>query len=188
MTITRDSADVLLLLQQSDNSQGQLGNEVANLEVRIASLEAKVPDQAVGTGNAVNFAQVNAPHVNGGGTFIDGGGIHFPNGSVQDSAYNPSNWDGRVGGTWVAFSNAERGASANYYNDTGKIIQVFATYGCNGGGSGSLYVNDQRIGHWSAQFNGCGGWSLNPGGLIPPGAWYRVEGMGGAFNHWWELR
>jgi hypothetical protein len=177
-----------MLLQQSDNSQGQLGGEVEALAVRVSSLEAKVPDQAVGTGNAVNFEQVNAPHVNGGGSYLDGGGVHFPDGSVQASAYNPNDGAGKVGGTWVAFGNNERGASGNYYNDTGKTIQVFATYGCNGGGSGSFYVNDQRLGFWQAQFNGCGGYSLNPGGLVPPGCWYRVENMGGGFISWWELR
>lgn len=94
----------------------------------------------------------------------------------------------QIGQTWVAFDSSQRAQGVWYYNDTGKTIQVFGTFGCNGGGQGFIYINGNLISRWSAQFNGCGGWSCNMGALIPPGASYMLANMGGGFNHWWELR
>lgn len=93
-----------------------------------------------------------------------------------------------IGQTWQSFTSADRAQGVTYTNSTGKTIQVFGTYGCNGGGQGFIYINGNLISRWAAQFNGCGGWSCNMGALIPNGATYMLNGMGGGFNSWWELR
>lgn len=93
-----------------------------------------------------------------------------------------------VGQSWTSFDSSQRAQGVTYTNDTGKTIQVFGVFGCNGGGQGFIYIDGNLIARWSAQFNGCGGWSCNMGALIPPGATYMLANMSGGFNSWWELR
>lgn len=91
-----------------------------------------------------------------------------------------------IGGTWVSLGN--RSQNVTYTNDTGKWIQVCGNFGCNTGGQGQIYINGNLISYWAAQFNGCGGFSVNMPCLVPPGATYFLTAMGGAFRSWFELR
>lgn len=93
-----------------------------------------------------------------------------------------------LGQTWQSFTSSKRAQGVTYTNDTGKTIQVFGNFGCNGGGQGQITINGSEIAFWQAQFNGCGGYSVNMGALIPPGATYSLNSMGGGFRSWWELR
>jgi len=90
-----------------------------------------------------------------------------------------------VGGTWTACSN--RSLNVNYTNDTGKWMQVCGNFGCNGGGQGQIYIDGALVSYWAAQFNGCGGYSVNMPCLVPPGSTYQLA-MGGGFRSWYELR
>ena len=91
-----------------------------------------------------------------------------------------------IGSTWTACGN--RGQGVNYTNDTGKWMQVCGNFGCNGGGQGQIYIDGALISYWAAQFNGCGGYSVNMPCLIPPGSTYQLTAMGGGFRSWYELR
>jgi len=91
-----------------------------------------------------------------------------------------------IGSTWVALGNRSQGV--NYTNDTGKWIQVCGNYGCNGGGQGQIYIDGALVSYWAAQFNGCGGYSVNMPCLVPPGSTYQLAAMAGSFRSWYELR
>jgi hypothetical protein len=91
-----------------------------------------------------------------------------------------------IGSTWTSLGNRSQGV--NYTNDTGKWIQVCGNFGCNGGGQGQIYIDGALISYWAAQFNGCGGFSVNMPCLVPPGSTYQLTAMGGAFRSWYELR
>ena len=91
-----------------------------------------------------------------------------------------------IGGTWTSLGN--RSQDVTYTNDTGKWIQVCGNFGCNGGGQGQIYIDGALISYWAAQFNGCGGFSVNMPCLVPPGSTYFLTAMGGAFRSWYELR
>jgi hypothetical protein len=91
-----------------------------------------------------------------------------------------------IGSTWTSLGN--RSQNVTYTNDTGKWIQVCGNFGCNGGGQGQIYIDGALISYWAAQFNGCGGFSVNMPCLVPPGSTYQLTAMGGAFRSWYELR
>ena len=91
-----------------------------------------------------------------------------------------------IGQTWTDVTGS-RSQGVTYYNTTGKTIQVQGNFGCNGGGQGYIYINGTLISHWAAQFNGCGGYSVNMPVLVPPGASYQLANMGGGNQGWYEL-
>jgi hypothetical protein len=91
-----------------------------------------------------------------------------------------------IGSTWTDVTGI-RGQGIVYTNTTGKFIQVSGNFGCNGGGQGFIYINGTLISFWQAQFNGCGGYSVNMPCLIPPGATYMLANMGGGARGWYEL-
>ena len=91
-----------------------------------------------------------------------------------------------IGSTWTDVTGS-RNQGVTYYNTTGKTIQVQGNFGCNGGGQGYIYINGTLISFWQAQFNGCGGYSVNMPCLVPPGASYMLANMGGGARGWYEL-
>ena len=91
-----------------------------------------------------------------------------------------------IGSTWTDVTGS-RSQGVTYTNTTGKFIQVQGNFGCNGGGQGYIYINGVLISHWAAQFNGCGGYSVNMPCIVPPGATYMLANMGGGALGWYEL-
>ena len=111
-----------------------------------------------------------------------------PSTSFNSLISNGTTWTSAplIGSNWVALGNRSQGVT--YTNDTGKWIQVCGNFGCNGGGQGQIYVNGALVSYWAAQFNGCGGFSVNMPCLVPPGQTYLLAAMAGGFRSWYELR
>jgi hypothetical protein len=91
---------------------------------------------------------------------------------------------GITGETWQAVSRSQ---GVTYTNSRNYPIQIQGNFGCNGGGQGYITVNGVNISFWQAQFNGCGGYSVNMPVIIPAGATYRLDNMSGAARGWYEL-
>jgi hypothetical protein len=113
------------------------------------------------------------------------GNLLISNGTTWTSAVNPAQL---IGTTWTSFSSVDRQQGVDYPNSTGRYIQVQGNFGCNFNGQGKIFIDGNEISFWQAQFNGCGGYSVNMPCLVPPGSTYRLESMNGAFRSWWELR
>ena len=113
------------------------------------------------------------------------GNILASNGNTWVSV-NPSSVIPVIGQTWTDVTGS-RSQGVTYYNTTGKTIQVSGNFGCNGGGQGYIYINGTLISFWQAQFNGCGGYSVNMPCLVPAGASYMLANMGGSARGWYEL-
>jgi hypothetical protein len=114
------------------------------------------------------------------------GNILASNGNTWVSV-NPNSIIPIIGQTWTDVTGS-RSQGVTYFNTTGKTIQVQGNFGCNGGGQGQIYINGTLISYWAAQFNGCGGYSVNMPCLVPPGASYMLTAMAGAARGWYELR
>jgi hypothetical protein len=82
---------------------------------------------------------------------------------------------------------ASRSQGVTYTNSRSYPIQIQGNFGCNGGGQGYITVDGVNISFWQAQFNGCGGYSVNMPVIIPPGSTYRLDNMSGATRGWYEL-
>ena len=93
---------------------------------------------------------------------------------------------GLGGETWHDVTGS-RSQGVTYYNTHGYPIQVQGNFGCNGGGQGYIYIDGTLISHWAAQFNGCGGFSVNMPCIVPPGSSYMLANMGGGAQGWYEL-
>jgi hypothetical protein len=93
---------------------------------------------------------------------------------------------GITGETWNDVTGS-RSQGVTYYNTNAYPIQVQGNFGCNGGGQGYIYINGTLISFWQAQFNGCGGYSVNMPCIVPPGASYMLANMGGGARGWYEL-
>jgi hypothetical protein len=93
---------------------------------------------------------------------------------------------GITGETWNDVTGS-RSQGVNYYNTNAYPIQAVGNFGCNGGGQGYIYINGTLIAFWQAQFNGCGGYSVNMPCIVPPGAYYQLANMGGSARGWYEL-
>ena len=93
---------------------------------------------------------------------------------------------GITGEVWNDVTGS-RSQGVNYYNTNAYPIQAVGNFGCNGGGQGYIYINGTLIAFWQAQFNGCGGFSVNMPVLVPPGATYMLANMGGSNQGWFEL-
>ena len=91
---------------------------------------------------------------------------------------------GITGEVWNAVSKSQ---GVTYTNSYGYPIQIQGNFGCNGGGQGYITVDGVNISFWQAQFNGCGGYSVNMPVIIPPGSTYRLDNMGGGARGWYEL-
>ena len=113
------------------------------------------------------------------------GNVLASNGNTWVSV-NPNSLVPVIGQTWTDVTGS-RSQGVTYYNTTGKTIQVSGNFGCNGGGQGLIYINGTLISFWQAQFNGCGGYSVNMPCLVPAGASYMLASMGGGARGWYEL-
>jgi len=93
---------------------------------------------------------------------------------------------GITGEVWNDVTGS-RSQGVTYTNSRSYPIQVQGNFGCNGGGQGQIYINGVLVSYWAAQFNGCGGFSVNMPCIVPPGATYQLAAMGGAARGWYEL-
>lgn len=91
---------------------------------------------------------------------------------------------GITGETWQSVGNSQ---GVTYYAPN-YPIQVQGNFGCNGGGNGIIYIDGVQVSFWQAQFNGCGGYSVNMPCIIPANSSYVLTGMGGGARGWYELR
>ena len=93
---------------------------------------------------------------------------------------------GITGETWNDVTGS-RSQGVTYTNSRSYPIQVQGNFGCNGGGQGQIYINGVLVSFWQAQFNGCGGYSVNMPCIVPAGATYLLTSMGGGARGWYEL-
>lgn len=176
-------------------SLGTMSTQNANAVAITGGTVAGITDLAVadgGTGSSTLAA--NAVLLGNGTSALQtvapgsSGNLLVSNGTTWQSAA-PSTAVPVIGQTWTSYGSGDRASGGTYTNTTGKTIQVFGNFGCNGGGGAEMYVDGNLIAKWSAQFNGCGGYSSPMGALVPPGSTYKViTTAGGGFISWWELR
>jgi hypothetical protein len=93
---------------------------------------------------------------------------------------------GITGETWHDVTGS-RSQGVTYTNSNAYPIQVSGNFGCNGGGQGYIYIDGVLISLWAAQFNGCGGYSVNMPCIVPAGSTYQLANMGGGARGWYEL-
>lgn len=93
---------------------------------------------------------------------------------------------GITGETWHDVTGS-RSQGSTYYNTNAYPIQVQGNFGCNGGGQGSITIDGVNVSFWQAQFNGCGGYSVNMPCIVPAGSSYSLNSMGGGARGWYEL-
>jgi hypothetical protein len=93
---------------------------------------------------------------------------------------------GMTGEVWNNVTGS-RSQGTTYTNSRTYPIQVSGNFGCNSGGQGQIYINGTLVSYWAAQFNGCGGFSVNMPCIVPAGATYRLDAMSGDARGWYEL-
>ena len=135
-----------------------------------------LPQNAVILGNGVGALKSVSPGTSGN-LLVDNGTTWVSQAPAAVQVF---------GSTWTDVTGS-RSQGVTYTNTTGKFIQVQGNFGCNGGGQGQIYINGVLISFWAAQFNGCGGYSVNMPCIVPPGATYMLASMGGAARGWYEL-
>ena len=141
--------------------------------------------------NLANYAPIYSPNLTGIPTAPTA-----PNGTnttqiastafVQNSLSGQKLGLGITGEVWNDVTGS-RSQGVNYTNSRSYPIQVQGNFGCNGGGQGYIYINGVLISFWQAQFNGCGGYSVNMPCIVPPNATYMLANMGGSARGWYEL-
>lgn len=93
---------------------------------------------------------------------------------------------GITGEVWRDVTGS-RSQGVTYTNSRSYPIQVQGNFGCNGGGQGMIYIDGVQVSFWQAQFNGCGGYSVNMPCIVPAGSTYMLTSMGGGARGWYEL-
>lgn len=161
------------------------GNDGTNMYVYNPSNFSVNYANSAGNANTVNNGVYN-----NGGTYsinITGGSGYATN---AGNAYNLNGKSklglGITGEYWQDVTGS-RAQDVVYYSPN-YPIQVSGNFGCNGGGQGYIVINGVLIAFWQAQFNGCGGYSVNMPCIVPPNSSYYLTGMGGGARGWYELR
>lgn len=93
---------------------------------------------------------------------------------------------GMTGEVWNDVTSS-RSQGVTYTNSRSYPIQVQGNFGCNGGGQGQITIDGVGISFWQAQYNGCGGYSVNMPCIVPAGSTYSLSSMGGGARGWYEL-
>ena len=151
----------------------QNANSVSITGGTISGLGTALPTGSGGTGLASPGTSGNILQSNGSNwTSIS------PTSAIQGLGYGGSTWHDVTG---------SRSQGVTYYNTYGYPIQVQGNFGCNGGGQGQIYIDGVLISFWEAQFNGCGGYSVNMPCIVPAGSSYQLASMGGGARGWYEL-
>ena len=171
----------------------QNANNVAITGGTINGVTGTNSGMTVGTAtNATNVTGTVGTANGGTGLTSAGASGHLlvSNGSTWTSATLASSGVklglGITGEVWNDVTGS-RSQGVNYYNTNAYPIQAVGNFGCNGGGQGYIYINGTLIAFWQAQFNGCGGYSVNMPCIVPPGAYYQLANMGGSARGWYEL-
>ena len=161
---------------QVNSTGGFLTPGIVSARGNITTTGSIIANSLVLTGSAGPLA------VSQGGTGLSSSGANY-----NSLISNGTTWTSAplIGSTWVALGNRSQGVT--YTNDTGKWIQVCGNFGCNGGGQGQIYIDGALVSYWAAQFNGCGGFSVNMPCIIPAGSTYLLAAMAGGFRSWFEL-
>jgi hypothetical protein len=181
-------------------------NGVSNTQIATTAFVSRAVNNA--TGSLGTMATQNATAVNISGGTISGLGTALPVASGGTGLTSPgtsgniitSNGSGFTsvsptsavrglgygGSTWHDVTGS-RSQGVTYYNTYGYPIQVSGNFGCNGGGQGYIYIDGVLISFWQAQFNGCGGFSVNMPCIVPAGSSYQLANMGGSARGWYEL-
>ena len=167
---------------------GASGTWGINVSGNAAGLSSTLAVTSGGTG--VTSLTANSVLVGSGTSAITGvapsnvGNVLTSNGSTWTSqAPVPAQV---IGSTWTDVTSS-RSQGVTYTNTTGKFIQVQGNFGCNGGGQGQITIDGVGISFWQAQFNGCGGYSVNMPCIVPAGSTYSLNSMGGGARGWYEL-
>lgn len=105
---------------------------------------------------------------------------------VKNSLSNQKLGLGITGEVWNDVTGS-RSQGVTYTNSRTYPIQVSGNFGCNGGGQGYIYIDGVLVSFWAAQFNGCGGYSVNMPCIVPAGSTYQLANMGGSARGWYEL-
>ena len=105
---------------------------------------------------------------------------------VQNALSNQKLGLGITGEVWRDVTGS-RSQGVTYTNSRSYPIQVQGNFGCNGGGQGQITIDGVGISFWQAQFNGCGGYSVNMPCIVPAGSTYSLNSMGGGARGWYEL-
>jgi len=154
------------------------------------------------TGSAVmtlgSNGQVTASQFNGSGAGLTGTApslsVNYAiNAGIASTALNTSSFQGKsklglgiTGEVWNDVTGS-RSQGVTYTNNRSYPIQVQGNFGCNQGGQGQIYIDGVLISYWQAQFNGCGGFSVNMPCIVPAGSTYVLAAMNGSARGWYEL-
>ncbi len=93
---------------------------------------------------------------------------------------------GMTGEVWNNVTGS-RSQGVTYTNSRSYPIQVQGNFGCNSGGQGQITIDGVNVSFWQAQFNGCGGYSVNMPCIVPAGSSYSLSSMSGGALGWYEL-
>lgn len=151
---------------------------VASGGVGAATLTAN----SVLLGNGTSALQTVAPSTSG--NLLVSNGTTWSSASLASSGVKLGL--GITGETWHDVTGS-RSQGVTYTNSRSYPIQVSGNFGCNGGGQGYIYIDGTLVSHWAAQFNGCGGYSVNMPCIVPAGSTYQLANMGGGSQGWYEL-
>jgi hypothetical protein len=191
-TVAASTAFVTNAVTAATGSLGTMSSQNANNVSITGGTITGITDLAVADGGTGRSTLTANNVILGNGTsavnFVapgSSGNLLISNGTTWASGANPAQL---IGTTWTSFSSSDRQQGVDYPNSTGRFIQVQGNFGCNFNGQGKIFIDGNEISFWQAQFNGCGGYSVNMPCLVPPGSTYRLESMNGAFRSWWELR
>jgi hypothetical protein len=150
----------------------QNANNVAITGGTITGISGSNPSMSVGTATNANFAST--------------AGVASTAGSANQFQGKSKLGLGITGEVWNNVTGS-RSQGVNYTNSRNYPIQVVGNFGCNFGGQGQIYINGVLIAFWQAQFNGCGGFSVNMPCIVPAGATYQLAAMAGEARGWYEL-
>jgi hypothetical protein len=168
-----------------------VGAAVYNATASLGTMSTQNANAVTITGGTISGLGAALPAPSGGtGLTSPGtsGNVLQSNGTSWTSAALPAAISGLgYGGSVWHDVTSSRSQGVTYYNTHGYPIQVSGNFGCNGGGQGYIYIDGVLISLWQAQFNGCGGFSVNMPCIVPTGSSYQLANMGGGARGWYEL-
>jgi hypothetical protein len=137
---------------------------------------------AVLVGNGVSGVNTVAPST--AGNVLSSNGTTWVSSTIQSSGAKLGL--GITGEVWNNVTGS-RSQGVTYTNSRSYPIQVQGNFGCNGGGQGWIAIDGVNVSFWQAQFNGCGGYSVNMPCIVPAGSTYQLNNMSGGALGWYEL-
>jgi hypothetical protein len=186
-------------VQNVAGALGTMSTQNANAVAITGGAVTGITDLAVADGGTGASTFTTNSVVLGNGTSSLAGNMVAPSTAGKVLVSNGTTWTaqtitasgiklglGITGETWHDVTGS-RSQGVYYTNSYGYPIQVVGNFGCNGGGQGLIYIDGVLIAYWQAQFNGCGGYSVNMPCIVPAGSTYLLTGMNGSTRGWYEL-